>query len=135
MNPEDYVSYPLALALKKAGFDWPCMAFYERTDGKMWVADGEEDWNSGIDYSAPSLWQAQKWLREVKEWIVYSVPEYDKTRHQYLWAVNHRPFKIASDLTDLYTSYESALSAGIAVALELIDGNKCNPSPDSTHSC
>ena len=66
MNPEDYVSYPLALALKKHGFDWKCMAFYAHTDGKMWVADGEEDWNSGVDYSAPTLWQAQKWLREVK---------------------------------------------------------------------
>ena len=24
MTPEDYVPYPLALALKKAGFDWKC---------------------------------------------------------------------------------------------------------------
>ncbi len=32
MNPEDYVSYPLALALKKAGFDEPCDHCYAKTD-------------------------------------------------------------------------------------------------------
>ncbi len=28
MNPEDYVSYPIALALKKAGLDEPCRYYY-----------------------------------------------------------------------------------------------------------
>ena len=40
MNPEDYVSYPIALALKKAGFDEPCYHYYcafdNETDVRFW---------------------------------------------------------------------------------------------------
>lgn len=31
MTTEDYVSYPIALALKKAGFDEPCDHCYAKT--------------------------------------------------------------------------------------------------------
>ncbi len=137
MNPKDYVSYPIALALKKAGFDEPCdkwiasksFSYYDEDEccdhnaviRKGWIISQKQ--KERYDQEALpylTLWQAQKWLREVKKWIVYIVPEYDKTRHQYLWNVKHLPFKIASGLTDSYTSYELALSAGIAAALELI---------------
>ena len=65
METTDYVSYELAVKLKAAGFDEPCAAFYEHIDGKMYFSvDGNEDWNSGVDYSAPLLYHAQKWLRE-----------------------------------------------------------------------
>lgn len=68
MKTNDYVSYELAVKLKACGFDEPCAAFYEHIDGKMYFSvDGNEDWNSGVDYSAPLLYHAQKWLRERKE--------------------------------------------------------------------
>ena len=35
MNPDDYVSYPLALALKKAGFDEPCETT-ENCEFRLW---------------------------------------------------------------------------------------------------
>ena len=65
METTDYCSYELSKALKACGFDEPCEAFYEHINGKMYFSvDGNEDWNSGVDYSAPSLYHAQKWLRE-----------------------------------------------------------------------
>ena len=126
MNPEDYVSYPLALALKKAGFDKPCRAFYEHTYGQMWVADGEEDWNSGVDYSAPTLWQARKWLRE--KGVAVSV-QASEIQGELWYSADIITTKGISELVDGgfdYVSYKSALSAGIAAALELIENNKNN---------
>lgn len=91
MNPEDYVSYPLALALKKAGFDEPCDHFYEhRLDpnkARISASGVYGEWKdidafkhnfNAIDdnrheqllipyCSAPTLWQAQKWLREKRK--------------------------------------------------------------------
>lgn len=51
MTPEDYVSYPLALRLKKAGFDYPCYFYYTRKDSlddHVWSTTSEE---APIDYN------------------------------------------------------------------------------------
>lgn len=138
METTDYVSYPVALALKKAGFNEPCEAFYEHIDGKMWLSvDGKEDWNSGVDYSAPTLWQAQKWLREKKDIVVVAEPDWDEeiqclsdylTGKWYfsVWKDNNRIHcnfnpNIGEEKIWMFDTYEQALSAGIAAALELIE--------------
>ena len=132
MNTEDYVSYPIALALKKAGFDEPCEAFYEHIDGKKWLSvDGKEDWNSGVDYSAPTLWQAQKWLREkgihisVNPYMGYDIDADGALYNEYpSWGFELMDVASAEFMNDAggnHTSYERALSAGIAAALELIE--------------
>ncbi len=147
METTDYVSYPLALALKKAGFDWECDHYY--TNG--YVNDNPEDisrvvkLHSGRLYnhnmvissdgecvSAPFLSQAQKWLRE--EWGIhinvciysdYSTDADGKVCDRWdfwgfdLYAVSGG--KQIEDGDGEYDSYEQALSAGIAAALELIE--------------
>ncbi len=126
MNPEDYVSYPIALALKKAGFDYPCYFYYTRKDSPddhVWSTTSEEapiDYNRSVyaGCSMPTLAQAQKWLRDKKKidielrvWLVGGTREY-------------RPYIMPPKSCDFIAyppekSYESALSAGIAAALEL----------------
>ncbi len=134
MNPEDYVSHPLALALKKAGFDYPCYFYYTRKDAPddhVWSTTSEEapiDYNRSVyaGCSMPTLAQAQKWLREKKRLIV--LVDYILITKD---AANRWCFSVSSTYglcdTDKdhkrYNSYEAALSAGIEAALEL-RGNK-----------
>lgn len=132
MKTDDFASYDLALKLKACGFNEPCEAFYEHINGEMYFSvDGNEDWNSGVDYSAPLLYHAQKWLREKWGMHVDVCPYSDYStdadgnvcdRWNFwgfdLYAVVGGK-KIADDDGE-YDSYEQALSAGIAAALELI---------------
>ena len=128
MNPEDYVSYPLALALKKHGFDEPCDHYWYKVytnsdEMNMRQASADDFNNDDWDVphcSAPTLSQAQKWLREKKKidielriWMVGDTREY-------------RPYIMPPKKHDFIAyppekSYELALSAGIAAALELIE--------------
>lgn len=147
MNPEDYVSYPLALALKKAGFDWECDRCYAKTDEikhEFVCMTVSRDYNKPRDCEPPfltpicsavPLWQAQKWLRE--EWGIhinvciysdYSTDADGKVCDRWdfwgfdLYAVSGGA--MMEDGDGEYDTYESALSAGIAAALELIENER-----------
>lgn len=143
MTDTDYVSYPLALALKKAGFDYPCYFYYTRKDSPddhVYSTTSEEapiDYNRSVyaGCSMPTLAQAQKWLRE--EWGIhinvciysdYSTDADGKVCDRWdfwgfdLYAVSGGDMMEEGD--GEYDSYEQALSAGIAAALELIDNEK-----------
>ena len=142
MNPEDYVSYPIALALKKHGFDWECdhyyCAFDDETDVRFWSIHPAQSQNGlrtpkdAVAADAPTLAQAQKWLRE--EWGIhvnvciysdYSTDADGKVCDRWdfwgfdLYAVSGG--EMMEDGDGEYDTYESALSAGIAAALELIE--------------
>ena len=129
MNPEDYVSYPLALALKKAGFDWKCdhyyCAFDNEADVRFWSIHPAQSQNGlctprdTVVADAPTLAQAQKWLRE--EWKIHVYPTLESVNEvSYDCHIVHLR-KDAFRVNKRYCSYESALSAGIAAALELIE--------------
>lgn len=140
MTTEDYVPYPIALALKKAGFDYPCYFYYTRKDSPddhVWSTTSEEapiDYNRSVyaGCSMPTLAQAQKWLRE--KWGIhinvcicsdYSTDADGKVCDRWdfwgfdLYAVSGGG--MMEDGDGEYDTYESALSAGIAAALELIE--------------
>lgn len=133
MNNDDFVSYEIAQALKKAGFDWACSHYYTKenaSDGDVWLttaAFSPENWNNDRsnepDFlkplcSAPTLWEAQKWLREVHRISVE--PICNMTRQ---WNVNvceiDKFGEAAWSKIGLGT-HESALSAGIEAALKLV---------------
>lgn len=149
MEATDYCDYKLSLALKAAGFDELCRAHY--TNG--YANDDPEDvsrevkfhydWTSPYNYnrivgntSAPTLWHAQKWLRE-KWGIAINVDAHDGDF--YTWeavflsnasqdvVIEASLSAKLSPYVEKLGSYEAALSAGIASALELI----ITPSPDS----
>lgn len=78
---EDYVSYEIALKLKECGFDEPCRHCYvvdKNTESNVEFTEyaSKSKWNGarigGLKYpykhiSVPSLYAAQKWLREKRE--------------------------------------------------------------------
>ncbi len=123
----DYCSYELSLALKAAGFNYPCYFYYTREDASdehVWSTTSEEapvDYNRSIyaGCSMPLLSQAQKWLREVKHISVrVSYIAYHK-----VWFADWLNLETGEfDDTDAnFDSYEEALADGIAVALQLLD--------------
>ncbi|WP_289739400.1 hypothetical protein [Paramuribaculum intestinale] len=112
MNPEDYVSYPLALALKKHGFDEPCHYGYSVKmrlepelsfgDPKMVHSKAPKNYNDnrkgivkGLEFcSAVPLWQAQKWLRDRKGIAINVIAHgcHEKYREgKYHWEEIHLP--------------------------------------------
>lgn len=144
METTDYVSYELAKKLKERGFDEPCdhyyCAFDNETDVRFWSIhpaqsqNGFTNPNGRVIADAPTLWQAQKWLREKKGIAInviahdggkYShehvyLPNYDESTTQWgIWHINHTP---------LFDTYEEALSAGIAEMLRLLVGKESEQS-------
>lgn len=69
MNNEDFVTYRQAVKLKELGFDWETYAHYHfnKIDGlpDKYPDVTFDNYNcSSLEmYSAPTLSQAQKWLR------------------------------------------------------------------------
>ena len=134
METTDYCNYELSLALKECGFNEPCLTFYDTNKELGRALDSDNFNHLGETYqgewftdtiSAPTLWQAQKWLREKKkiDVLVYNCA------CGYLWEVSKATNGTGLILFDekgddensgCWTSYEAALSAGIAAALELI---------------
>ncbi len=140
---QDFCSYELSKTLKACGFDEPCDHCYAKTSDSEYEfvqmttsrdynkqRDGEPSFLSPICSAVP-LWQAQKWLREKYGIHVdacvfsdYSTDADGKICDRWdfwgfdLYAVVGGEKMIDDDSE--YDSYEQALSAGIAVALELI---------------
>lgn len=130
---EDYVSYELAVALKECGFDEPCIAQWAcEPDGKpillgstAFVFSNAE--LKGRDVTAPLLFHAQKWLREKKELFIEVSPNFGM-RARATFGITSHDFTLFDSRghimngmdSSTYPSYEAALSAGIAAALELI---------------
>lgn len=128
MDLVDFVPFETAKKLKAAGFDEPCghyyCAFDNETDVRFWSIHPAQSQNGftnpdgKVIADAPTLWQAQKWLREEKK---LSVEPYANIVVNFNYSI--------ADLTSFankkgggiaYDSYEAALSAGIDAALELI---------------
>ena len=135
METTDYVDYPTAVALKKCGFDEPCIAQWAcEPNGKpilvgstAFVFSNAE--LKGRDVTAPLLFHAQKWLREKhdihiqieavmqKQWtytLVDTAPLSD------MYGEWHDRIPEDREGYPQISTYEQALSDGIASALELI---------------
>ncbi len=134
MNKEDFVTYETAAKLKELGFDWECYEFWdtsisdEGTPIKIRKTTQEprtcvmSERNSILEsmgcelITAPTMAKAQKWLREVHNWHISVNPEYDGT-----WYYHICPIGGALEEGDVdFPTYESALSAGITAALEIL---------------
>ncbi|MDE7180083.1 MAG: hypothetical protein K2N88_02660 [Muribaculaceae bacterium] len=125
---EHYVSYSQAVALKRLGFKEETTHYYVKfkSDGevKLWSCNPPDNHNARLSTnevcSAPRLDQAQKWLREKKKWHIIVEPRiWEQQVYDFkLWHY-YRGYENANRGLD-YLSYESALSAGIDKALELL---------------
>lgn len=127
METTDYCNYDLSLALKECGFDEPCIAQWAcEPDGKpMLVGSTALVFSNaelkGRDVTAPLLFHAQKWLRE--KGIAVSV-QANEIQGELWYSADIITTKGVNELVDGgfdYMKYETALSAGIVSALELIE--------------
>ena len=148
MEHEDFVTYEQALRLKELGFDWKVRACYRRklilddnphytepkfvhndTMRKRWTTNYNDNRCGGGSgkyyYSAPTLAQAQKWLREKEiEVGVFGDFEGELPTGKWVWLIrkfNTHLFDTVFTEDDIrFDTYEKALSAGIDKALELL---------------
>lgn len=129
METTDYCSYELSLALKEAGFDYPCYFYYTKEDTPddcVYHTTSEEapiDYNRSVyaGCSMPLLSQAQKWLRE-KKGIAINVIAHDGGAYDYdiVFLPNAVDCDYPIDRATFSRTYEEALTEGIKSALELI---------------
>lgn len=118
------VSYETAKSAREAGFDWPCMDFYE--NGKCY--QGNKSNYNNRNYikpeviSAPTQAALSRWLREKH---ILSVEPYS--------VANYFDFKITDlkaggflhDASIGSSSYEEALEFGLLEALKILkDGGR-----------
>lgn len=134
---EDFVSYKQAAKLKGLGFDWWVNHYYE--DGKLHEGFVDEDEDPELNpnyptaygnynftkqiFSAPTLSQAQKWLREVKGIDISIDNVYHRldTCNKVMYGLrigNQSTFKTKFYMN--YDSYEEALSIGIDEAFKIL---------------
>lgn len=133
MNNEDFVSYELALKLKECGFDEPCDHYFHVKNGvsdeDLWFTNGScSDFNHYVrrpeeHVSAPLLYHAQKWLREVKhcDVTVYAQPYNGLPYYTGYILFEGDETEVLDDNGQWFDDYKEALSKTIAAALELIE--------------
>lgn len=130
---EEYVNYQQARLLKERGFDYQCRHYYTKEDAaddEVWLAtSGAANWNAddGSPFdkplcSAPTQALAQKWMREQHLFFIYVRPCIWHKRNivfdlHWIWCSDDG---LKDGRIDNFPTYESALSAGIDAALELI---------------
>lgn len=141
METTDYCDYKSSLALKEAEFDEPCDHYWCRVyknSGKIEMRQSlAADYNNDDWYvphcSAPTLWQAQKWLRDKKGILIWTYPDrqskYDNVLEPELtgkwrWEIDQINEEIGATSKNTYPTYEAALSAGIDAALKYLNSNK-----------
>ena len=116
---EDFVTYEQAKILKDLGFDWECL--YPYTEKKIigyhpspinW--NNDENAKYGI-ISAPTLAQAQKWLREAKGILI--LIQHNKN---FYWTISTNESDDEVIAIYEYETYEKALLGAINKALEII---------------
>ena len=148
---KDFVTYEQAVKLKDLGFNWhnQYSQMYYATqnycEGNNQVSfdticpgnlissprmkeDEDYGWIEDEDYCvlAPTLAEAQRWLREVKEIDVIAIPtfgEYGKKKYRWQIIIYKEDFGNEDESTTIYT-YEEALSIGINEALKIIENHE-----------
>ena len=132
MENKDYVTCAQARKLKELGFDYPCYFYYTKEDAPddcVWHTTSEAapiDYNRSIyaGCSMPSLWEAQKWLREVHKIHIAVIGNYDCGGNLYAFEVWLQRVtggrRVLLYETKKLSDLESALSSGISAALEIL---------------
>lgn len=141
---DDFVSFDQARKLKKLKFDWKCNHYYFMNDEELisympfdafdslYVDfNNSSYWNKDDCYafSAPTLYQAQKWLREQYqidincsfskesgEWCCWIIFMYDYVVKDIFLGDDESEYL----RVDYYETYEKSLSAGIDETLRLL---------------
>lgn len=120
MNKKDFVSLVVAKKLKEKGFDEYCKALYINGKWRDISCKNSCDMFNGKFYAAPTLYEAQKWLRE--KHMLHVNADYDNVFRNWFYSVLGIDRVRNADIIsrDMYDTYEVALNEGILRALILI---------------
>ena len=128
---EELVTFETAKLLKALGFDWSCRTMYnykgEKSGTKMGMKGNP---NNYIDYySAPTQSLAQKWLIDVKGFVVNIdiavLDEYFYTVRDLNSYTKNNVIKPSSfSIEGFEETYEQALESGLLASLKLIKNGK-----------
>ena len=138
LTEKDYCDYDTCVALKELGFRERCVAYYDTADNVGLLYNTQytcdvipcqyddllESRNSATEYEvdAPTLYDAQKWLREERNISVF--PE----RNSFGWYCGLHWFENNVERVsypfDEVSSYEEALLEGIKEAVKLLKEEK-----------
>ena len=117
---KEFVSYDIALKLKKLGFDEPCLARWIEKDSRDGGGLKLEIWNDEDTVfevkswtKAPTFSQAFRWFREKEFLIDVTSLNSDEYEFYIKWSFAY------SFLSDIYTTYEEAELACIDKLIEL----------------
>ena len=112
---KEFVSYDIALALKKLGFDEPCYNQY--TDGTLDLPCTKYDYPDCVEsIPAPLYQQAFRWFRE-KGYHAGIIPRYDEFHYFIKDFVNDKEYD------DVYniSSYQEAELACLKKLIEIVE--------------
>lgn len=125
VHQEDYVSYEQAKTLKELGFDWKCYTFYHLDNWCGLSSSGMYENHNMFKmcFSAPTLAQAQKWLREKGIIVLVGYEPYkywliENNGPKWKYYINSKD-SIHHSMAE-FNSYEQSLSEGIDKALKLM---------------
>ena len=132
LTEKDYCDYETCVALKELGFRERCVAYYDTADNvgllynTQWTCDVIpcqycdllESRNSATEYEvdAPTLYDAQKWLRENHN--LHVEVSYNPFLSWYVYRVWEHQDEIAEG--EAFPTYEDALSTAIYMATEFL---------------
>ena len=125
LTNKDYCDYETCVALKELGYDGYCAAYYH-------LFDDDEDARNSFEYAygfdfqnsnniyrvgAPLLYQAQKWLREVKGILLQ--PTYLELSDEWICVIRDKN-KRHGYSAQKQKNYEEALSEGVKKAVKIL---------------
>ena len=142
LTEKDYCDYDTCVALKELGYKEKCVAYYDTEDNvgllynTQWASYGEcyqyfdvlESHNTSTEYyiDAPTLWDAQKWLREEKG-IYVMIEILWKTDDGLGWCyiccnkpLTEEDQEVCFASGGFFDSYEEALLEGIKEAIKIL---------------
>ena len=137
LTEKDYCDYETCVALRELGYKVPTSAYYITNDTTLYFVSNpfrggyatdcfysHNSLREGVVTSnyidAPTMWEAQKWLREEKGIIVGIINNFTIQAFDYYVST----WEEDRCRGDKYTSYEDALQRGIKEAIKLLKEEK-----------
>ena len=144
LTGKDYCDYDTCVALKELGYKVPTSAYYMPKKSQLIFVINQFRGGAAMDcfYSnnslpkecmasdfidAPTMWEAQKWLREEKKIDVFVRAGYlgkNRVRHYFVEVFTSKNVITLDNDREDYDSYEEALSEGIKEAIKFLEKNE-----------
>jgi hypothetical protein len=119
MKQEDYVSLECAKMLKEKGFNEPVFSQYTK-HGSVWRCNEPENFNESVEcFSRPTLYEAQKWLREIHNIDVLPVIREESPKKDYCCNV-YKNAKVVRCKVAYGEDFYECMNEGLVEALNLI---------------